>query len=61
MVKEKYPSYPCKLTEEGPYSAPFVGDETRAVKEFGIKWHSVEDTISSLLDQQLALREKSGL
>lgn len=61
VVKAKYPAIPCKMTEEGPYPAPFVGDTTRAEREFGIKWHSVEETISSLLDQQLAFQGKSGL
>lgn len=61
VVKAKYPSIPCKMTEVGPYPAPFVGDSTRAEKEFGIKWHGVEETISSLLDQQLGFRERAGL
>ncbi|KAK3322703.1 hypothetical protein B0H66DRAFT_212905 [Apodospora peruviana] len=61
FVKANYPAIPCTMSEEGPYQQPFIADSSRAEGDFGIKWHTMDETISSFLDQQLQFNERAGL
>ena len=54
FVKEKYPNLGIKL--EGPFDpTPFV-ETPRAEEILGLKWKTMEETISSFLDHQVELR-----
>ncbi|KAK4638888.1 hypothetical protein QC761_703630 [Podospora bellae-mahoneyi] len=60
FVKTKYPAIP--VNTEGPYDEPFTVDTSRTEKELGItRWHSMEEIVSSVLDQQLEIRGREGM
>ena len=54
FVWSKYPTLDIKL--ECPFEEPLKTDTQRAAHVLGMKWRSMEDTISSFLDQQAELR-----
>jgi nucleoside-diphosphate-sugar epimerase len=54
FVREKYSDLGIKMT--GPFVEGWTVDTKKAEEVLGIKWRSVEDTISSFLDQQLQYR-----
>ncbi|KIH87518.1 NAD dependent epimerase dehydratase family protein [Sporothrix brasiliensis 5110] len=53
-IKEKYPSFPLKLTGPGAFSNPATADTTRATRDFGVKFHDPLDTVGVLIEQNLA-------
>ncbi|WQF76541.1 Putative NAD-dependent epimerase/dehydratase, NAD(P)-binding domain superfamily [Colletotrichum destructivum] len=56
FVREKYPALDIKL--KGPFDEPPKVEAKRATELLGIQWRSMEDTISSFLDQQVALKSQ---
>lgn len=54
FVKKKYEIVDVQL--EGPFDKSPSVDTQRAEKVLGMKWKSMEDTVSSFLDQQVELR-----
>ncbi|KAK4201941.1 hypothetical protein QBC40DRAFT_222553 [Triangularia verruculosa] len=59
FVKKAYPEIPVNV--EGPYDKPFTSDTSRTEKDLGImRWHSTEEIVSSVLDQQLEIRRGEG-
>ncbi|CAH0023741.1 unnamed protein product [Clonostachys rhizophaga] len=59
FVGDYYPEFPLKLS--GPFPEGATMDNSRAERDFGIKWHTSEETIRSVLDQQVRLRKKASL
>lgn len=57
FVNDKYPSVDIKLA--GPFPESISSDTARAERDLGIQWHTVEDIVSSVLDQQLAKQAKA--
>jgi nucleoside-diphosphate-sugar epimerase len=53
-VKEKHSAWPVKL--QGPFPEYVGVDGSRAEKILGVRYHSVEEIIDSVLDQQEELR-----
>ncbi|KAK4172676.1 hypothetical protein QBC36DRAFT_362146 [Triangularia setosa] len=59
FVKRKYPDIPVNI--EGPYNKPFTADTSRTERALGItRWHSMEEIVTSVLDQQLEIRGREG-
>jgi nucleoside-diphosphate-sugar epimerase len=56
-VKSAHPDLPIKL--QPPFAKPFVADAAKAERVLGASWRSTNDIIGSVLDQQLALSQKS--
>ncbi|KAJ0163984.1 putative uncharacterized oxidoreductase [Colletotrichum tanaceti] len=56
FARAKYPSLDIKL--KGPYDEPPTVETKRAAELLGMQWRSMEDTMSSFLDQQVALRSQ---
>ncbi|KAK6209807.1 NAD dependent epimerase/dehydratase [Colletotrichum tabaci] len=56
FVREKYPALDIKL--KGPFDEPPTVEAKRAAELLGIHWRSMEDTISSFLDQQVELKSQ---
>lgn len=56
FVRGRYPSVDVKL--EGPFSAPFTADTSRAETQLGVKWRGIEKILTSVLDQQVNLRSR---
>ncbi|OBR14497.1 NAD dependent epimerase/dehydratase [Colletotrichum higginsianum IMI 349063] len=56
FVREKYPALDIKL--KGPFDEPPKVEAKRATELLGIQWRSMEDTISSFLDQQVELKSQ---
>jgi nucleoside-diphosphate-sugar epimerase len=54
FVKEKYPSLGMKMV--GPFNVPPEVEAKRAEDLLGLRWRTMEETLSSVVDQQLALR-----
>ncbi|KAF9692667.1 hypothetical protein EKO04_009701 [Ascochyta lentis] len=54
FAREKYPGLDVKL--EGPFEEPPNADTSRAEGVLGVQWRSMEATMSSFLDQQVAVR-----
>jgi nucleoside-diphosphate-sugar epimerase len=57
-VKAAYPQVDMNL--QPPFTKPFVANASKAERILGVSWKSVEEIVRSVLDQQLALREKSN-
>ena len=54
FVKQTYPTFPLKL--EPPFDQGYLDlDTSRAEEILGVKWRSMENILTSTLDQQLAL------
>jgi len=51
FVNEKYPTFGIKMT--GPFEEIWKIETKRAVDLLGMRWRSVEDTVTSMFDQQL--------
>ncbi|KAK0666517.1 hypothetical protein QBC41DRAFT_280607 [Cercophora samala] len=59
FVKKQYPEIPINI--EGPYDKPFTADTSRTEKELDItRWHTMEEIVASVLDQQLDIRGREG-
>lgn len=60
FVRNKYPAIGSKL--EGPFAAfdePPRAVTTKAEQVLGLKWKSMEETVSSFLDHQIELQSKA--
>ncbi|ETS81266.1 hypothetical protein PFICI_06268 [Pestalotiopsis fici W106-1] len=57
FVKKEYPELELKLTP--PFHQRLVADTSRAGRDLGINWRSMEDLVSSVLNQQLSLQGRS--
>ena len=57
IVNEKYPNAGFKRTEVD--EAPWTIETKRAEEILGMKWRSLEDTVSAFVDQQLQFAAKS--
>ncbi|KAH8655772.1 hypothetical protein BX600DRAFT_515465 [Xylariales sp. PMI_506] len=55
FVKRDYPNIDVKLNP--PFHQRMVADTSRAEKDLGLEWRSMEDLIGSVVDQQLKLQE----
>jgi nucleoside-diphosphate-sugar epimerase len=56
FVRKKYPSVDVQLN--GPFDKPPTVDTQRAENILGMEWRKMEDTVSSLFDQQVELRSQ---
>ena len=56
FVNRKYPSIGTKLVDP-PKDGPSC-DSRKAEEQLGIKWRTMEDTVSSFLDHQVELRSR---
>jgi nucleoside-diphosphate-sugar epimerase len=56
-TKAAYPQVPMNL--QPPFDKPFDANASKAERLLGAKWRSMEEMVSSVLDQQLALAKES--
>jgi nucleoside-diphosphate-sugar epimerase len=56
-VKSAYPQVETNL--QPPFEKPFAVSASKAERILGVKWRSMKEMVGSVLDQQLALREKN--
>lgn len=56
-IKTAYPTWPVSF--QPPVDKPFDVDTSKAERGLGMKWRSMEEIVSGILNQQLELRSKA--